>query len=256
MPSGERPLYADPANPVELRFKIDAYTPDTMPLPRLLSYLRPLATILGEPDHVHLMEIHEGTTTAVLAVERHAYPQVSRHVRNLQEGLGSPSAKKAQQQIEGLASDDDARPCLLLDELGEMLVDFSEISQNGHVEYGPFSEPGVLDGVPIVVGGKNDPVPVHIETPHEVYVCKASRALAKRIGEHLFTDPIRVWGVGQWLRDHDGQWNMLGFLIEGFEILRTESLSEVTDRLRGIEADWKSLDDPLGDLANLRSADD
>lgn len=256
MPSGDRPLYADPANSIELRFKIDAYTPDTMPLSRLLSYLRPLATILGEPDNVHLMDIEDGTTTAVLAVERHAYPSVTRHIRDLRDGKGSPAANSARRQIDDLATDDEAGPCLILDDLGEKLVDFAEFSQNGQFEYGPFSEPGILDGVPIVVGGKNDPVPVHLEAPDKVYVCKASRTVAKAIGEHLFTDPIRVSGVGQWLRDHDGQWNMLGFLIQSFELLRTETLAEVTERLRGIEADWKSLDDPLGDLAKLRRADE
>ena len=37
----------------EYRFKIDAYTPQTMPLVRLAEYMAELAQLLGEPTAVH-----------------------------------------------------------------------------------------------------------------------------------------------------------------------------------------------------------
>ena len=59
--------------PVQLRFKIGAYSPATMPMARLARYLDNLATVLGEPSSVHLVSVEDGSTVPVVAVAREAY---------------------------------------------------------------------------------------------------------------------------------------------------------------------------------------
>ena len=147
---------------------------------------------------------------------------------------------------------DNARYADVVDHHGTRILRFAGAPCCDDPEYGPFSQPGILDGVPIVVGGENDPVPVHLQSPDRVHNCLAARALAKQIGTHLFTTPLRVSGLGRWFRDGDGAWTMKSFRIQDFEELPTDSLADATRRLRSIDAAWKQRPDPLGDLVALR----
>ena len=131
---------------------------------------------------------------------------------------------------------------------GARILRFAGATRVEEPEYGPFSQPGTLDGVPIVVGGENDPVPVRLETPERIHNCLASRDLAKRIGMHLFTTPLRVTGVGRWFRDREGVWKMKSFRIHDYTELRSESIADATRRLHSIDAGWKERDDPFGEL--------
>lgn len=227
-----------------------------MPMARLAEYLHHLATMLGETKSVHLVEIEEGTTTSVLDVEWEAFPKLKERANDLRNGQGPESAQKAKREIERCLAEDNAHFGDLLDESDDHLVRFIGSNHREDPAYGPFTQLATLDGVPIAVGGKNDPVPVQLETPDTVHYCLASRDIAKRISQHLFTSYLRVSGTGRWSRDSDGLWTMIWFRIGDFIELDSEPLSEVTEKLQGIEAAWKLEDDPLGMLDALREADD
>ena len=49
----------------EFRLKIEAYTPDTMPMERLAEYLAELALMLGERTFVHFVRLEAGSTSIV-----------------------------------------------------------------------------------------------------------------------------------------------------------------------------------------------
>jgi len=53
-----------------LEFVIDAYSPETLPMSRLAEYMAQLATLLGEKDHVHFVELAAGCARLIHAVER------------------------------------------------------------------------------------------------------------------------------------------------------------------------------------------
>ena len=223
-----------------------------MPMARLAKYLENLATLLGETKSVHLMSIEEGSTVPVLAVEKEAYPKVVKRVNDVRNGIGSEQAQKAKRAIESDLVGDNAEYGDLVVEGGGKILRFPGTTRTGDPEYGPFSQDGTLDGVPIAVGGVNDPVPVHLQAPDAIHNCTASREVAKSIGKHLFTTTLRVTGTGRWLRDRDGVWRMKAFRINNYAELESESLSVTTERLRKIDADWKLKADPLGDLVALR----
>lgn len=238
---------------VTLRFRIDAYSPATMPLARLARYLHNLGTVLGESDGVHLVGVEDENTVPLLAVDPEAYPKLRTQVEAAIHGRGSARALKARKAIETDLAEDNADYAELVDEDGARLLHFTgDTTDNDEPEYGPFRQSGTLDGVPIVIGGKGDPVPVHLQDLDRVHVCRASRDLAKRIGKHLFATPLRVSGVGQWFRDRRGAWTMTNFRIDGYTELRSESLTATTARLQAMDAAWKHRADPLGDLAALR----
>ena len=243
------------ARAVALRFKINAYSPTTMPMARLARYLDNLATVLGETNSVHLVSIEEGSTVPVLKIDWEAYPKLRHRANEVRNREGSAHVLKARRAIEDDLAADNAESAELVDEEGARILRFAGATRVEEPEYGPFSQPGTLDGVPIVVGGENDPVPVRLETPECIHNCLASRDLAKRIGMHLFTTPLRVTGVGRWFRDREGVWKMKSFRIHDYTELRSESIADATRRLQSIDAGWKERDDPLGELVALRKSE-
>jgi hypothetical protein len=241
--------------PVEFRFEIKAYTPKTMPLERLARYLSNLAVILGETRSVHLVRIEAGSTVPVLAVDWESLPKVRKRAHEIRSDEGSAEACAARRAIERDLAEDNAPFGDLLDHQGTRLLRFPGVQVGADIEYGPFSQPGTLDGVPIVVGGQKDLVPVHLKDRERIHDCVASRAVAKEISRHLFTAPVRVSGIGRWFRDSHGVWTMRSFTIHGFTELTAASVGEVSDRLQRIDAAWKQREDPIGDLTALRDSE-
>src|SRR5262245_42318262 len=88
---GGPPLIA----PVEFRFEIKAYTPETMPLQRLAEYLDHLATLLGEAKSVHLVRLEGGSTVPVLAVDWESVPKVKKRANDVRNNEGPAEATKA-----------------------------------------------------------------------------------------------------------------------------------------------------------------
>jgi hypothetical protein len=241
--------------PVEFRFEIKAYSPDTMPLSRLARYLDNLATLLGETKSVHLVRIDGGSTVPVLAVEWESLPKVKKRANDVRNNEGPAEARKAKENIERDLAADNAEYGDLLDQHGARVLRFPGAPRVAAQEFGPFSQPGTLDGVPIVVGGENDPVPVHLQDRGQIHNCIAARDVAKAIGLHLFTTPLRVLGIGRWFRDDAGIWTMRRFQIQQFTELRAESVTAATARLQAIAAEWKQRPDPAGDLIRLRDSE-
>src|SRR6266446_6603263 len=60
----------------EFRFKIEAFTPETMPSARLAEYIAELATVLGETNAVHLVALEPGSTVLAYHIEHEAIPKV------------------------------------------------------------------------------------------------------------------------------------------------------------------------------------
>ena len=75
----------------EFRFKIDAYSPETMPMARLAECLAQLAIILGELNAVHLVRLEGGSTIVVHKIEREAVPKVVDRVTSVRVGDRPPS---------------------------------------------------------------------------------------------------------------------------------------------------------------------
>ncbi len=50
---------------MEFRLKIDAYSPKTIPMASLASYMNDLARLLGELASVHFVRLEEGSTVLV-----------------------------------------------------------------------------------------------------------------------------------------------------------------------------------------------
>lgn len=237
------------------RFKIDAYSPETMPLGRLAEYLAELAILFGEDKSVHLIEIEEGSTVPVFLVEHEAEPKVQERLGAVARKDAPPDAMRAAKNIDEKLRKDNAIG-YVTDPTGGKVIAFPGREYIEPLTYGPFNQTGIIIGVPIMVGGKNDPVPVHIEGQDGTFDCLAKREIAREIAPYLFTNIIRAEGTGRWTRHSTGKWEMVKFTIKYFQPLADTSLRATIQKFRDIPAAWKEKEDPLGELMNIRHGTD
>jgi hypothetical protein len=237
----------------EHRFTIDVFTPDTLPMERLAEYMLQFAKLLGEPEHVHFVDVEPGSAVLRARIEDVATPKVQRRLADASRGQGDPGSLKALQSLDDMLANDNAVG-QVLDDAGAEVILFQGRNRPKPLEYGPFREEGVLEGVVIKIGGKGDTVPIWIQDNERLHRCSARRPLARRLAKHYDGGLLRVSGTGSWMRLATGAWLMRSFEIKDFELLDDAPLVEVIKRLHGIEgADWG--DDPIDDLARLRNGE-
>ena len=240
------------SNGQEYRFKIDVFTPETLPMARLAEYLADLATMLGEEASVHLVRLEGGSTEVVHLIEATAVPKVRERVNAIRRGDGPSDAMKAYQQTNRRLKDDNCIGVLTENGTAE-IIRFPGREMEVAESYGPFNQDGALDGKIIMVGGKADPVPVHVQQGEVIYNCYASRSLASELGRYLFESELRVKGNGRWTREPDGAWTLNRFTIKDYEVLKDEPLSAVIAELREIPGSgWNKVADPWEEIMNLR----
>ena len=125
------------------------------------------------------------------------------------------------------------------------------------LSFGAVNQPGILDGVLIRIGGRDDTVPAHLRDGDVIHYCNTTEDMAKRLAVYLYGPPLRLQGEGRWERNADGIWSMKRFNIVEFQELDDAPLSEVVERLRGIDGSgWKNIDNPSLELQQLRGLDE
>ena len=244
----------------ELRFRIDAFRPDTIPMARLAEYMAELAAFLGHEKSVHFLRLDPGSVQVVHRVDVEDIPKVEARLAAFRAGDSPPDAMRAAfRRLDDMLANDNAMGELVAGP-AEEIVRFPGRSRPKPVAYAPFSQPGSLDGVPIRVGGTRELVSVQLlERGPEALdrVCQASRSLAREIARYLFETTIRVHGKGQWRRLGDGAWKLEQFTIGEFEVLDDAPLEDVVARLRAVEENgWRTVDRPLEALRDLRDGEE
>jgi len=238
---------------------IDAYTPETIPMARLASYMRSYAALLGHEASVHFARLEPGSTRLVTRVGIEDVPKVRARLDRVKRGDATGDLARAEEEIDRLLFDDNATGEILEDGNGRtgQMIAFPGINRPHPVRYGPFNQKGSLDGVLVSVGGTDSTKHIQLQNGDLKYTgIETDRAKARMLAKHLF-EPIRIFGTGRWLRDEDGTWNLKSFRLESFTGLRVDGLAVAVDRLRAIEGnEWRTLDDPLAELRTLRADTD
>jgi hypothetical protein len=235
----------------EYKFKIDAFTPDTIPMSRLAEYLADLAVLLGNRERVHFNRVEVGSTTPVVRVEWEAEPKVRDRLHKVKLREAADDVMRADRDINRKLAEDNAIG-VLHDPAGSKVLRFPGRELLKRLQFGPISQPGFFQGVPISVGGERDPVPIHLEDGKEKYIVLARRTIAKDIAQYLFTTPIRVDGTGRWMRHADGEWELLDFKVADYRLIEDGDIRKNVGDLRKIPAVWKQFNDPLAELADIK----
>ncbi len=250
----DRDRGADEGRAVRLHFEIAGLSPRTVPVGRLARYLSLLSTALGDPKGMSLVAIGEGSLRAAFEAPEDVVTGIRARVAALDHGTAPAKSAKALRNLRRELSDSGAGQAALRAD-GASMLRVAPLT-DGEREIGPIRQSGSLQGIPIRVGGRNNPVPVHLQSSGRVYYCHADRELARQIGAHLFRKPVRVFGEGDWLRKRSGTWVIKSFRVDRFKEIDDAPLSVVMKRLQAIDAEWKKRPDPLGDLMRLRKGDD
>lgn len=236
----------------EFRFTIDAFSPSTIPLLRLAEYMQDFAVLLGNEKSVHPGErLEKGSTVLVARVEWEAEPKVRDRLRAVRNRDAIDRAMEAAARLDDRLAADNAKGAIA-GPSGDKVIEFPGRDRFQMPAFGPIQQPGSFQGVPIKIGGENDPVPVHLADGKEKYIIHARRGLAKEIAQYLFTGVIRVDGVGRWTRTANGAWEMHDFRAESFRLIEDADIRKNIGELRSIESGWKQTKDPLKKLEKLR----
>jgi hypothetical protein len=236
----------------EFRLTIDAFTPSTIPLLRLAEYMHDFAILLGNEKSVHPGErLEPGSTVLVARVEREAEPKVRERLRAVRTRNANDRAMEAAARLDDRLAEDNAKG-MIADPAGTKVIEFPGRDRFQMPAFGPIQQAGTFQGVPIKIGGENDPVPVHLEDGKDKHIIHARRSLAKQLAPHLFTSVVRVEGQGRWNRAANGAWELLNFTAESFQVMENADLRKNIAELRSIESGWKQTKDPLTKLDAIR----
>lgn len=235
----------------EYRLKISAYTRETMPMKRLAEYLSDMAILLGDEKGVHLIAVESGSTCPVILVDWEAEPKIRDRIVKVRNKEGPVDAMDAADRLDKRLVADNGYGDLIAPDQNKIL-EFPGVKKAKPIEWPSINQAATFYGVPIAIGGKNDPVPVQLEDGAQEIFLLAERAKAKEIANYLFTTVLKVDGRGRWRRLPEGTWSLERFIIDDFTPLEGGNVQEVLARLRGVDAAWKKLADPLGHLEEIR----
>jgi hypothetical protein len=233
---------------------INAYTPETIPMARLAQYMQNLAAMLGHDAAVHFEKLKPGSTRLVTKIDHEDVPKVATHLAQMKRGEGGPEATKAQAEIDRLLAEDNATGFVYEDEdENTKIIAFPGVTRPTPTIYGPFKQEGSLDGILISVSGADQTVRLQLQNGETRHTrIDTNRETARRLAKHMY-EPVRVFGTGRWVRDHQGEWSLKNFKVENYTVLEPADLKDVVNQMRAIEgSEWADMDDPIAALKALR----
>ena len=237
----------------EYRFHIQGFTPDTIPMKRLAEYIGELANFLGHPHSVHFIRVDPSSLAVVHRVDTQDIPKVQErlHLVATDPSNAPTDAMAAYRAINSKLESDNTTAQIFAD---DNIIEFpgKTLVTPEPVLIGPILQRDTIMGVAIMIGGKKDLVPVHIETENGIVPCHAKRSVARRLGSFLFEDVIKAVGEAKWIRTEEDGWTLEDFVIEDFDRLEVHDLEQSVDVLRRATAErWKTAD-PIADLLRMR----
>lgn len=237
---------------VDYRFKIDVFSPDTLPMARLAEYVTALAKLLGSQDSVHFSRVEPGSVVLVQRIEFEALPKVRDRVRAAARGIGPPDVARCYADINSMLEKDKAVG-VVEDEQRSEIIRFPGREQLKSEVFGPFWEQATLCGQLVNIGGIDQTVPAGLRDRDHIWRCNTTPETAKKMAIHLLGPTIKVYGRARWIRQ-DGSWQLMTFNIDTFEPLEDVPLSQVVNELRGVPGnEWGAFEDPFGELESIRA---
>lgn len=235
-------------------FRIDAWSPMTLPMARLAEYLARLATLFGYSDQVHFLKVRKGSAVPEIHVQETTAPKVHARLKLVGHGNAPEDATRAMQLINSMLREDNASATLGVKGGGKLI--YFPGCKTPLADEAVVHEAGELIGSVIRVGGRDETVPLLLQDADgATYPCNTSRTIARELARHLFGDLVRVQGVGKWRRTPERAWELADFKIKSWEQIEQTSLADSVKALRAIDGSlWNEFADPQAELRKLREA--
>lgn len=244
-------------DPTDYVFRIDAFTPETLPMARLAQYLEQLAKLLGHTEHTHFVRVDPGSAQLVHRVDAVDAPKVETRLNGVRLGDAAKDALTAHRALDELLLNDNAVGTLTEAATGRIVVPFVGRSRPKLLGFPSFRQDAAIDGQVVNIGGRDNTAHAILQDG-DVYHANISmrRDVARQLAKLLYGPIVRLHGSGRFDRRPDGMWNMLDFRVDRFETLDERSLSETMSALRDIAGNGLMNADAYKVLADLRGFED
>jgi hypothetical protein len=224
----------------ELSFSIPGYSPETIPLGRLIEYLQQISMLLGDPENLHLVEVRDGSVQPVFHMPVEVALEAKDRAAKVQRGDGTRKQTDAYNRIRRMVrrdSRDAGRPAILKSPR-VVVLEIPPAPEDLGVLSG-IRQSTTIDGRLIRVGGAGDDATMQVQDLEGNIFSgfTAKRVIAKELAK-LMWELVRLHGVGQWCRDSEGKWHLEKMQVQSYELLEEEVLGVTVERLRNIKVDW------------------
>ncbi|MDB5692130.1 MAG: hypothetical protein JWO81_1193 [Alphaproteobacteria bacterium] len=232
------------------KFTLPGYTPDEMPLDRLIEYLNQLSIILGQPGDLHLIGIEKSSTRPVLAMRHDVAFKARARARQVAEGGGSARRREAFDTIRRMVAQDGGKPAVLKSGNAQILkfpsadIGLDQVIQSVRQQTS-------IEGTLVRVGGIGENAQLLIQemSGNVIAGCTASRSVAQAMAPLIY-HAIRVSGIGSWHRTEEGRWAITRLHVQSFDPLDESELEDVVARLRSLNVKWPA--DTIEQLQAMR----
>lgn len=234
-------------NKLYYTFRINDFTPETMPFGRLLEYYAQLKAMLGLEQHLHLVEVGEGSHATALVVDANHEEQFKAHVSALSAGRASAKASQASKRLNELLQAD-GTSASFYNANEEAVLEFPGSRTN---EKHPLAlqDTMSLSGELYYLAASGDKIALRLRTEvHGSVFGTTTKSIGWELRNLLF-GPVKLQGHGEWLRHQDGTWSIRNFSVSSFTPLQAENLRQTVERIRSMDLEWPS--DPLHELRTL-----
>jgi hypothetical protein len=235
----------------KFKFTVPGYSPETMPLDRLMEYLSQLSMVLGSPADLHLVGVEKGSTRPVLAMRHDVALRARHHAREVSQGGGSRRRRDAFDTIRRMVAQDGGKPAVLRAPRGQVILKFPsvDIGQDNVIQ--SLRQPTSIEGKLVRIGGIGENAQLLIQELNGTVIagCTASRPVAQQMA-HLIYQDVRVSGIGSWHRNEEGKWQVTRLHVQTFEALDESALEDVVAQLRAVKVKWP--EDTLEQLQAMR----
>ena len=241
----------------EIEFKIDAWTPETIPQERLGAYLVELAKLYGEASSVQFHRLRKGSAILVSRVLDTAAPKVERRLASIRTGEAPKDAVEAYRRLDDMLAEDNAIATLRPGKGCEVIA-FPGRTRPQPIEYGPIREEGFIEGEIVRIGGRDKSVHITLQSGDDVYTnIETNRDTARELGKLLYGPVVRFWGTGTWRRSGEGEWALERFVVARFEEIAERDFAAALPDLRAVHgSEWNLVDDPVAALLASRQGEE
>ncbi|NNM71417.1 hypothetical protein [Enterovirga aerilata] len=239
----------------EITFRIDSWTPETIPMERLGEYLVELGRLYGESASVHFKRLKKGSTVIVSAVAEPAVPKVERRLAQARQIQAPADVVRIYRRIDQMLAEDNAVGVVRFGRGN--VVPFPGREREMPVDYGVVREEGFIEGELVRLGGIDKSVHLQLQDGDTLYTnVVTNRETARELGKLIFGPIIRLWGTGAWRRSAEGGWALDSFKVGRFEVLSEQDLTEVIADLQAVPGNsWHLEQDPIDALLRMRAGE-
>jgi hypothetical protein len=243
--------------PTEYVFRIDVFTPDTMPMGRLAEYLAALAKMIGHMEHTHFVRVDPGSAQLVHKVDAVDAPKVEARLNNVRLGTAPKDALKARKELDDMLANDNAVGTLSEVETGNVVLPFKGRNRPKPIIFPAFREDTAIQGQIVSIGGRDSTAHAILQDGDVVHVnLSMTREIARQLAPLLYGPIVRLHGNGRFERHTDGVWKMLDFKVDRYEKLDESLAKDFLGGLRTIPGNNLMLPSAYWAARSTRDDDD